>query len=271
MINFPGCKINLGLSITEKRKDGFHDIESVMYPIPLCDVLEIVPSKNTFEFQQSGVAISGEPDQNLVVKAYKIIQQQHDIGPVKIHLHKNIPAGAGLGGGSSDCAHTILLLNKLFKLGLQNDKMENYARLLGSDCAFFIQNIPVLATQKGDQFNTIEINLAEYQILIVKPNLHINTTKAYSWIVPGKKKIPLNDIIQLPKINWREELINDFEIPMFSKYPFLTQIKKQIYDIGAVYSSMTGSGSAIYGLFNKSCTLPDNPKFPGCFTWLSKF
>jgi 4-diphosphocytidyl-2-C-methyl-D-erythritol kinase len=269
MIVFPNGKINLGLSVIEKRKDGFHNVETIMFPVPLKDVLEIIPVANNFQFDMTGSEIDGNPDHNLVVRAYHMINQKHDIGPVHIHLYKAIPTGAGLGGGSSDAAYTILLLNKLFSLGMTIETMENYARQIGSDCAFFIRNKPVLAHQKGDFFTSAMVNLSRYKILIVTPDLSINTSSAYSWINPTKKKIPLKDIIRYPVDEWEGNLINDFEDVVFTRHPELAKIKDTIRSLGAVYTSLTGSGAAVYGIFNENDIPSQNIDFPGKFVWLS--
>lgn len=269
MVIFPGCKINLGLSVLSKRQDGFHNVETILFPIPLFDILEIIPSGNDFDFRISGQDIPGDPMDNLVVKAYEMINQDVGIGPVRIHLHKNIPSGAGLGGGSSDAAHTILLLNDLFSLNLSITQMKDYARTLGSDCAFFIQNTPVLAFGKGDQFRNINIQIKPYQLFIVKPDFHINTTLAYSWLKPQSEKIDFNSLIESPIENWSETLVNDFEAPVFARHPKLKRIKESMFDFGASYAAMTGTGSAVFGLFKKDITLPKQSDFPGDFIWSS--
>lgn len=271
MIIFPGCKINLGLSIIEKRDDGFHNIESVLYPISLYDALEIIPSEDAFDFFISGSQIPGDIQDNLVVKAYQIINQRHKVGPVRMHLHKNIPTGAGLGGGSSDGASTILLLNDLFDLKLTISQMEEYARSLGSDCAFFIQDKPAFAYQKGDQLKLIDTQLKNYQLVIVKPAMHINTAAAYSWIKPGRKEFSVDQIINLPVHEWENHLINDFETAVFERFPELHTLKSTLIRHGAVYASMTGTGSAIFALFDKNSRLPTQEDFRGNFFWSSKF
>ncbi len=269
MIIFPNSKLNLGLSITEKRKDNFHNIETVLYPLPLKDVLEIVPAKGNLQFTMTGIDIAGNPKDNLVVRAYEMINQDHGIGPVRIHLHKTIPAGAGLGGGSSDAAHAIKLLNTMYSLGLSEERMEDYARQLGSDCAFFIRNKPMLATGKGDRFKPVHIDIQKYDILLVKPVRNINTAEAYSWVRPTKKVASLQDSISLPVRNWKENIVNDFEGPAFERYPDLAEIKASLLDLNAVYASMTGSGSAIFGLFEKGCIPDVSTVFPDCFVWKS--
>ena len=266
MICFPNCKINLGLSITEKRDDGFHNLKSIMYPVNLCDMLEIIiaPDKQ-FEFNSSGIKINGQHSDNLVVKSYKLLKPEHQLPPVKIHLHKIIPTGAGLGGGSSDAAFTIKTLNDLFNLGLSNMAMQDYARELGADCAFFIKNKPVFVTKKGDQFSPIELNLKNYYITIVKPNIQISTPEAYSWITPNLKKLSLQYVINEPVKNWKMFLNNDFENEVFGRYPVIKKIKEKLYKSGAVYASLSGSGSAVYGIFEEPVSLQN--EFQKYFYW----
>jgi 4-diphosphocytidyl-2-C-methyl-D-erythritol kinase len=267
MIIFPNSKLNLGLSITEKREDNFHNIETVLHPLPLKDVLEIIPAKTDVQFEMTGINIGGKPKDNLVMKAYEMINRDHPIGPVKIHLHKIIPAGAGLGGGSSDAAHTIKLLNTLYSLGLTEARMEEYARKLGSDCAFFIRNTPTLALGKGDQFKPVHITIQKYDILLVKPALNINTAEAYSWVRPHKKASSLHECINLPVHEWMGNVNNDFEGPVFERHPQLAEIKASLLKMNAVYASMTGSGSAVFGLFERESIPAKGADFPGCFVW----
>jgi len=269
MISFPNCKINLGLKIIERRSDGFHNIESIFYPVNLTDVLEIIKSKDgIFSFQTGGIKVPGKNDDNLCKKAYEILCNDFPISPVKIFLYKKIPIGAGLGGGSSDAAHTILLLNKLFNLKLSLKKMENYARLLGSDCAFFIKNQPIFAYNKGDEFGEIKINLKNYFYAIVKPEIHINTSDAYSGIKPKLSKKTIIEITKSPIEIWKDKLTNDFEKTVFKQFPEINAIKTKLYQIGAIYSAMSGSGSAVYGIFDKK---PDIKSFfPNCFCRVGK-
>ncbi len=269
MICFPNCKINLGLSVTNKRPDGFHNIETVLYPVQLFETLEIIKaSDNKFSFQTSGLTIKGNIDNNLCLKAYKILAEDFDLPPVKIYLYKNIPIGAGLGGGSADAAFMIKLLNDLFQLFLSSDKIKYYARQLGSDCAFFIDNKAVFAFEKGDLFEQINLNLKNYFIAIVKPDIHINTSKAYSGIKPVKKEKSIKEIIELPVYEWKFNLFNDFEKSIFKTYPEIKNIKAKLYDSGAVYSAMSGSGSAVYGIFENQIDLKDI--FQNCFVWQGK-
>jgi 4-diphosphocytidyl-2-C-methyl-D-erythritol kinase len=272
MIDFPQSKINLGLKVTGKRPDGFHDIETVFYPAGMSDILEIiVAGDGRFGFTSTGLAIPGDPQHNLCVKAYHLLSAGLNIPPVKIHLHKIIPMGAGLGGGSSDGAFTVKMLNTLFSLGLSVEIMEDYARQLGSDCAFFIRNRPVLATGKGDIFEPVTIDLSAFRIVIAVPSIHVNTAEAYAMI---DKAVPLvaelhqntTELIKLPPGNWKSSLTNDFERPVFAMYPEIARIKEQLYRSGALYSAMTGSGAGVYGIFERDADIPD---FEGCFVWQS--
>jgi len=269
MIDFPVCKINLGLSVRNKRLDGFHEVETAMFPVPLNDALEIIPAKNNaFSFDITGLNISGDRKANLVVKAFELLKKDFNIPKVSIHLHKVIPAGAGLGGGSSDAASALKIFNEIFGLKLTVNQMEQYAGQLGSDCPFFIQNKTALATGKGNQVQIIDIDLEGYYIIIVKPNLHINTTHAYSWITPAEKEHRLIEIIQQPLHQWKEVLRNDFEPAIFQRYPEIRSIKKELYELGAVYASLSGSGAAVYGLFEKE---PETGiRFTNHFIWKGK-
>ena len=269
MLYFPICKINLGLSVLVKRKDGFHNLETVMYPIELNDVLDIIVSSDRkFSFRSTGINIGGGEKQNLVIKAYNLLLNDYKLEPVEIHLHKIIPMGSGLGGGSSDAAYTIKLLNNIFKLKLSTFQKQDYARQLGSDCPFFIENTPVLASGKGDKFEKANVDLSNYHIVIVKPDVHVNTTEAYSLIKPENKSVSLHEIISLPVEKWKNNLINDFEEIIFLKHPEIKTIKNRFYELGAVYASMSGSGSAVYGIF-KDRIKSDN-EFPGCYVWSNR-
>lgn len=254
MIVFPNAKINLGLKVLEKRHDGFHNIETIFYPVGLSDVLEIIPAiDGIFSFTSTGLPIPGDIQNNLCLKAYHLLFSIFHLPPVSIHLHKVIPPGAGLGGGSSDGAFTIKLLNDLFLLELSNDQMTNYARNLGSDCAFFIVNKPVFAFDKGDQFEPLDLDLTGYRIEVVTPDIHVSTAEAYSMIDLQAKSwthdSPLKEMIRKPIVEWKKILINDFEKPVFNKYPELERIKQDLYNQGALYVSITGSGSGIFGVF----------------------
>lgn len=260
MLDFPNAKINLGLFITAKRPDGFHNLASCFYPVKWCDALEILPSSDN-KFDVTGLPVPGDPEANLCLNAYRLLQQDFNLPPVHMHLHKIIPMGAGLGGGSSDAAFTLKLLNKLFELKLSTVALQNYARQLGSDCAFFIENKPVLAIEKGDIFQEIELDLSGYSCVVVYPGLHITTAEAYSKVTPQQPSIAIKEILKQDVKDWKDTLCNDFEKSLFPNYPQLAQLKKDLYEAGAAYASMTGSGSAVYGLFKGEA--PANLVFPG--------
>ncbi len=269
MISFPNCKINLGLSVVEKRTDGFHDIETVFYPLKLCDVIEIIISQdNKSDFQISGIPINGNSDTNLCIKTYELLKTKFNLHDVQIHLHKNIPVGAGLGGGSSDAVFTMKLLNELFLLQLSEAEQINYSKKIGSDCAFFVNNSPVFAYEKGDKFEAIDINLKEYYLVLVKPNVSVDTSFAYSKIIAKKPKNSIKEIIKLPISEWKQFLKNDFEDVIFEEFPEIEKVKNQLYDLGAIYSSMSGSGSVVYGIFKNKINIKDF--FNNCFTWQGK-
>ena len=250
MIVFPNCKINLGLNIIGKREDGFHDLQTIFLPIGLTDVLEIIETNKNFEFTVTGFPVN--TDDNLCIKAYNILKKDFPGLPaIKMHLHKAIPMGAGLGGGSADAAFTLQLLNEKFKLDIETEKLLDYALQLGSDGPFFIINKPCFATSRGEILQTINIDLTNYKILIVNPGIHIDTKWAFSKIHPQEPKISIHEIIAQPIETWKEQLQNDFEIPVFSEYPEIEKIKSNLYDLGATYASLSGSGSSVYGIFSK--------------------
>jgi len=267
MITFPNAKINIGLYITEKRPDGFHNLESCFYPVGWCDVLEIMPAEK-LSFKSTGISIPGNPEANLCLKAYHLIKQDFNIPPVMIHLHKVIPIGAGLGGGSADCAFAIKTLNDLFELHLTLERMENYARKLGSDCAFFIQNHPKYCVGKGDEFSEISLDLSNKFIVLVNPNIHISTAEAYSGVTPIKSEIDLRKILQKPVNQWVNLVKNEFENHLLPKYPTISNIKAQLYLHGAAYASMTGSGSTVFGIFEEEIDLKE--AFATYLVWQGK-
>ena len=262
MVSFPNCKINLGLNIVNKRYDGYHDIETVFFPIRLRDALEMI-EREKFEFSTSGFSIEGEPEKNLCIKAYDLLKKDFPQLPaVQMHLHKTIPMGAGLGGGSADGAFTLKLLNKKFELSLSEKQLISCSLKLGSDCPFFILNKPCFATGRGEILEETDLDLSEYKFLIVRPPIHISTVLAFSTIKPLKPIKSIKQIIQQSISTWKAELINDFENSVFEKYPEVKNIKDKLYDAGAIYASMSGSGSAVYGIFKKekpiSISFPDN-------------
>ena len=251
MIVFPNAKINIGLNVLEKRKDGYHNIESIFYPVmELFDVLEIIKSEK-LQFSSTGISIPGNESDNLCLKAYQLIQSDYKISPVHIHLHKVIPIGAGLGGGSADAAFTLKALNQLFELHLTDEQLINYARKLGSDCAFFIKNILVYAFGKGDEFEPIDLDLSKFNIKIEYPNIHVGTVEAYAGVKPKPSSKSLKDLIKLPIENWKNSIKNDFEDSIFFNHPQIKVLKEKFYNESAIYASMTGSGSAVFGVFEK--------------------
>ncbi len=270
MIVFPNCKINLGLQISGKREDGFHNIETVFYPIPLKDALEIIPFENREQviFSSSGTKISGVTKNNLIVLAYYLIKKDFpDLPAVKIHLHKNIPIGAGLGGGSADGAFALQLLNQLFSLNLTREKLLDYSLQLGSDCPFFILNTPCIGMGRGEILEEIKLDLSGYKILLINPGTHINTGEAFANLNLKTKpstQSSLKLIINQPIESWKNLLKNDFELGVFKKFPFIKIIKDSLYAQGAVFAAMSGTGSTVFGLFKKDTPVEINFN-PGYF------
>jgi len=267
MILFPNAKINLGLYVLQRRPDGFHDLETCFYPVPWNDILEIIPASKTV-FTHSGNLIPGNIDDNLCLKAYQALAEDFKLSPVHIHLHKTIPIGAGLGGGSSDAAFVCRLLNQSFELGLTDTELENYVRPLGSDCAFFIQNKPVLAHEKGDVFSDPGIiSLKGWWICLIHPSIHVSTKNAYQGVIPDKNRIPIEDILKRPIEEWKQVLVNDFEVNVFQQYPEIYVVKEALYESGATYASMSGSGSSVFGLFkNEPILIPYLQKYSSVLT-----
>ena len=268
MITFPNAKINLGLNIIEKRPDGYHNLETIFYPINLQDALEVTRRENNdkeYTLHISGAPLEGEPEDNLVVKAYKLLKKDYPgLLPVDIHMYKHIPAGAGLGGGSSDAACMIKLLNDKFSLGLSTERMEEYAAKLGADCAFFIRNKPVFATGIGNLFEPVELSLKGYHIILIKPDIFVSTRDAFAEIKPVRPAVSLKEIVKQPMETWKHSMKNDFEDSVFKKFPEIAAIKDELYDLGAVYAAMSGSGSSVYGIFKAPIENVED-KFCGCF------
>jgi 4-diphosphocytidyl-2-C-methyl-D-erythritol kinase len=256
MINFPNAKINIGLNITERRPDGYHNLETIFYPVQIKDALEVIEAPE-LSFESSGLEIPGRMEDNLCVKGYHLIKKDFDLPPVKIHLHKNIPIGAGLGGGSADAAFFIRLLNDKFNLDLTIDQQLNYARKLGADCAFFIENKPVFAFEKGDEFETIKLDLSGYSIALVMPDIHISTSEAYSGVKPTPVKQSLFDLIYEPIGEWKNFIKNDFENSIFKNHLEIRGVKAALYEAGAIYASMSGSGASVFGIFVKTPDLAE--------------
>ena len=267
MITYPNAKINLGLNIVEKRPDGYHNLETIFYPINLQDALEVtkLEGEKEYELTLSGTPIEGDPDQNLVVKAYRLLKEDYpDMPSVDIHMYKHIPTGAGLGGGSADAAFMIKLLNEKFRLNLSTEKMEEYATRLGADCAFFIRNKPVFASGIGNIFEPVQVSLKGYYLVLVKPDIFVSTKDACALIQPAKPTHSLKEIARMPVETWRATMKNDFEYSVFQKYPEIAAIKDKLYDMGAIYASMSGSGSSVYGIFREQVEFVDEI-FNGCF------
>lgn len=273
MLTFPNIKINLGLSITEKRPDGYHNLETVFYPVNLEDALEIRTSpeaEKKITLHQYGMEIAGSPEDNLVAKAYSLLDKEFHLPPVEIHLYKHIPSGAGLGGGSSDAAFMLKLLNEQFHLNLSEEQLEIYAATLGADCAFFIKNKPVYAEGIGNIFSPIELSLRGYQIMIVKPDVFVSTREAFANIHPHHPEYPVKEVIRRPVAEWKDTLINDFEASVFPQHPVIGEIKQELYNQGAIYASMSGSGSSVFGLFAPDAALPEINRKPDTFCFKGK-
>ena len=265
MILFPNCKINLGLSVLGKRRDGFHELETVFYPLPLTDVLEVIAANqedtdNASFFTASGLPVPGDLQDNLCVKAYNLLKEGFSLLPaIQMHLHKVIPMGAGLGGGSADGACALQLINDLFNLQLTTNQLIQYAARLGSDCPFFIINQPGVAKGRGEILEEINLNLGDLRFVLVCPGIHINTGWAFSQLtmqLPESPPVPVQEAIRQPVEVWKEILVNDFEKPVFRHYPAIEKIKNRLYEQGALYASMSGSGSSLFGIFNRDTT-PD--------------
>ena len=254
MVSFPHCKINLGLHVVEKRKDGFHNIETCFYPVPRTGILEGIKA-NEFAFTTSGLTVAGDVNDNLCVKAYNLIANDFKVSSVKIHLHKILPMGAGVGGGSADAAFTLRMLNSLFELNLSQEQLKSYAIRLGSDCAFFLHDQPMLAEGKGEILSEAPVSLKGKYLVLVKPDVHVATADAYAGVIPTKPIYSLRDVLQLPIESWRDKLVNDFEPSVLNKFPIIAELKKQLYNNGALYASMSGSGASVFGIFDTPVNL----------------
>jgi 4-diphosphocytidyl-2-C-methyl-D-erythritol kinase len=263
VIVFPNCKINIGLNVLRKRNDGYHEIETIFYPTTLQDVLEIVsaPADTENSITVSGITDGIPFENNICLKACRLLQNDFSHIPfLRIHLHKVIPSGAGLGGGSADAAFTLILLNQKFNLGISESDLLKYALQLGSDCPFFILNRPSIATGRGEILEPVSVDLSLYNILLVNPGIHISTPEAFSSLLPSDKKSSLKNLISLPVDEWKDVITNDFETNVFKKFPLVEELKNQLYQRGAKYASMTGSGSTVFGLFKKGSSR--NLQFP---------
>jgi len=256
MIAFANAKINIGLQVLSRREDGYHNLETVFYPLKLYDVVEVVEAPD-MRFIPSGIPVPGDGRDNLCLRAYRLLSETHDLPPVHIYLHKAIPIGAGLGGGSADAAFLLTLLNTMFELELDESQLMDYARRLGADCAFFIRNTPVLASGIGDVFEDVKIDLSAYHLVLVKPPVHISTAEAYGTVTPDPEGRQLKSAIARPVAEWRDTIVNDFEAGIFANHPEIAAVKNQLYENGALFAAMSGSGSSVYGLFRKPVKIPD--------------
>lgn len=275
MITFPIAKINLGLNVVERRPDGYHNLETVFYPVYIKDALELTmmntrfPSAVDCDIKVTNLHIEGDEQKNLVVKAYKLLKEDFPQLPrVHAHLYKGIPTQAGMGGGSSDCAYMIRLLNEMFTLGLSDERMIQYAARLGADCPFFILSRPAYAEGIGEQLQPISLDLSSYYIAVVRPDIPVSTKEAFSLIKPVKPARNCRDVVMQPVETWRNELTNDFEQSVFTLHPEIGAIKERLYDLGAVYAAMTGSGSSVFGLFREEIKIGEH--FPDMFTYCSR-
>lgn len=255
MLVFPNAKLNLGLYITSQRADGFRNLESVFVPLPWCDALEVLPADENV-LTLSGIPIPGELSTNLCWRAYELLRNDFNLPPVQMHLHKAVPIGAGLGGGSGDAAFALKALTDLFSLNLSPEVLESYARRLGSDCAFFVRNAPVFAYEKGDVFEPIELALTGVACKVIYPGVHISTAEAYARVQPSTPRHDLRQSLAQPIETWCDAVSNDFETALAPHYPILGELKQALYNAGAVYASLSGSGSAVYGLFPDRETPP---------------
>ena len=263
MIVYPNAKINLGLNIVARRPDGYHDIETIFYPIPLQDALEVQEAPKP-SFRQSGTPLDCSPDENLVLRALELLKADFELPSLDIYLYKHIPSGAGLGGGSSDAAFMMKLVNEKFQLGMSDDELMRRLATLGADCPFFIHNQAAFATGTGDILTPMDLDLSGWNLVIVKPDIHVSTREAYASVTPQEPLISLDIIASRPVAEWHSLMHNDFEPSVFRTHPELAAIKDRLLDLGATYAAMSGSGSALYGLFT-SPILHIEEKFPSCF------
>lgn len=266
MITFPNAKINLGLNITSRRSDGYHNLETIFYPVQIKDALEVIKSAE-MSFETSGIEIPGHANENLCLQAYDLLRKDFDLPNIAIHLHKQIPIGAGLGGGSADAAFFIKLINEKFQLSLDVETMQNYCRKLGADCAFFIENKPLFAFEKGDVFEDINLTLSAYHLVLVMPPVHVSTGEAYRGVKPKQPQQSLKELVKLPIADWQGKITNDFEEHILRNHPQIRGVKSALLEAGALFALMSGSGASVYGIFKNSVDLSflekDNLVFNG--------
>ncbi|MCR4582837.1 MAG: 4-(cytidine 5'-diphospho)-2-C-methyl-D-erythritol kinase [Prevotella sp.] len=272
MITFPIAKINLGLNVVEKRPDGYHNLETVFYPVPITDALELLPMDDTFpsavncDLKVTNLVIEGDEQRNLVVRAYELLRRDFPSLPrLHAHLYKGIPTQAGMGGGSSDCAYMLTMVNELCNLHLTEEQLQQYAAQLGADCAFFVSGRPAYAEGIGELLHPIDLNLSGWYLAVVRPDIPVSTREAFSLIRPHRPQYCCRDIVSQPIEKWRDALENDFEQSVFALHPEIGAIKEQLYGMGAIYAAMSGSGSAVFGLFRKPVSL-EAFNAPGTFT-----
>lgn len=269
MITFPTAKINLGLNVVERRPDGYHNLETVFYPVPLHDALEIHPMDEAFpspvacDLKVTNIPVEGDEQRNLVVRAYRLLSEDYTLPRVHAHLFKAIPTQAGMGGGSSDCAFMMKALNEMFSLGMTDEMMIRYAARLGADCPFFILNRPAYAEGIGERLEPIALDLSGWYLAVVRPSIPVSTKEAFALVKPRRPESHCRDIVGQPVETWRGQLVNDFEESVFAQYPAIGHVKDQLYAQGAVYAAMSGSGSALFGLFREPVDL--EPLFPDMF------
>lgn len=268
MVLFPNAKINIGLNILRKREDGYHDLETLFYPVGLKDALEFVENgTNEVNFKGSGIALDIPPEQNIVLKAYRLLQEEHSIPGLDIHLHKVIPFGAGLGGGSSDAAFLLKSLNEHFDLEISAIKLKHLAGRLGADCSFFLENTPCHATGKGEILTPVDFSLKGFHLLLVKPPFGVDTKSAYAGVVPGAFSFDFMKIILGTISDWQRMLRNDFEPSVYSKFPEIGAIKASLIGLGATFASLSGSGSSVFGLFEQEPSFKETDFPVGSFFW----
>ncbi|MDR1090569.1 MAG: 4-(cytidine 5'-diphospho)-2-C-methyl-D-erythritol kinase [Prevotella sp.] len=268
MICFPNAKINLGLNIVSRRNDGYHNLETIFYPIPVKDALEITVKKeqDADTFIEAGIRVDSSPESNLAMKALKLMRENYDFPFVEVYLLKKIPFGAGLGGGSADASFMLKLINKTFGSGATDEELASLAVRLGADCPFFIYNRPMFATGIGEIFEPVDFSLKGYSLVLIKPDIHVSTKDAFSLIKPTSPNISLKEIIKKPVQEWKGVMINDFEKSVFEKCLAIGSIKESLYRKGALYASMTGSGSSVFGIFDKYPEI-DDIEYEGCYIW----
>lgn len=271
MICFPNAKINLGLNIVSKRPDGYHNLETIFYPIAIKDAIEVIVKEDHLEdtFFEAGIKIDSTPDNNLVMKALTLMRENYDFPFVEVHLLKKIPFGAGIGGGSADASFMLKLLNKTFNIGAKDEELANLAVKLGADCPFFIYNRPMFASGIGEKLEDVDLELQDYYFVLVKPDIYVSTKDAFAMVKPIQPPQSLKEIVKQPIEEWKEWMVNDFEKSVFAKYPEIREVKSKLYDLGAVYASMSGSGSSVFGIFKEDIQNIEN-LYPDYFVWKGK-